>query len=697
MTQHKPQTSALKLSENPDLGRSFATLVLVGKVISDYPVLQGIVNSITQQVWSPKKALQVKEVSRNTFLFSFEDAKDWQRALKGGPWTLNGNHLVLKEWPPGTPLANIDFSTSDFWVHIHGLIPEQMDAKNAECIAAVMGTFLELDLSTDNGVCRNDVMRIKVRLDIQQPLMPGVKNHRPDGSLMWLQMKYERLPRFCMQCGRMGHVKHICSFDGTGWYGEDREPYEANKFGSWMGTDYNPSRIKIPPSDFTHREIEGSFGSARRGRRAPPSPRLVRREWAKGNGKWALFEHRRAARQKPKTDAESSDHGKLFINMLSEQGLRFDAMEKICSFLGMDFTCLSIQPPQSIPPQSNPPAVVHETVPPTLYAPNLHSPASELPANTRASHLSKSSVGPSNASLKSHKRRSGGLALLWRDDVSVTLKSFSISHMDAVVNEDSPNRWRLTVLHLPDQASDHLPLKVDLLGRSDRRRKPFRFEEHWAKDEECALVINAQWDPAPADCSLTVIMENIRKTRVELLKWNKRKHGNIPAAIKRTRTELEAMLEAEPTRTNLDLKKMLHRHLEDLLDREEIIWRQRSRNTWLTEGDRNTAFFHRKANQRRRKNHIEGLVDENGVLQTDQRDMERVCLDYFYSIFSSEVPSIDDVDLTCMDSNRIHMNNALLIAPFSCHEPECGNSHGLHGPGPYNHHGHASPVHYHHG
>ncbi|KAJ4851294.1 hypothetical protein Tsubulata_001165 [Turnera subulata] len=289
MTQPPTPLPTLKLIENVRRGRTFRTLVLAGRVLSDYPVLLNTVNSIVQKVWSPRKALHVKEVNSNTFLFSFEEARDRLKALRGGPWSLNGNHLVLKEWPVGLALDDINFSSSDFWVHVHGLLPEQLEESNAQCIAECVGIFLEMDLSVDSGVCHNDVMRIKVRLDTQKPLMPGITNTRPDSSSMWLRLWYERLPRFCMQCGRMGHLKQICSFNGTGWYGVDREPYEANKFGPWMCADHNPSKIKIPTPDLVHREVEGAFGSPRRGRSLPPSPRAARGAWARGNGRWALF------------------------------------------------------------------------------------------------------------------------------------------------------------------------------------------------------------------------------------------------------------------------------------------------------------------------------------------------------------------------------------------------------------------------
>ena len=46
--------------------------------------------------------------------------------------------------------------------------------------------------------------------------------------------------------------------------------------------------------------------------------------------------------------------------------------------------------------------------------------------------------------------------------------------------------------------------------------------------------------------------------------------------------------------------------------REEIMWNQRSRALWIKYGDRNTKFFHATANNRQRKNRIEGISDSEG-------------------------------------------------------------------------------------
>ena len=42
------------------------------------------------------------------------------------------------------------------------------------------------------------------------------------------------------------------------------------------------------------------------------------------------------------------------------------------------------------------------------------------------------------------------------------------------------------------------------------------------------------------------------------------------------------------------------------LDREDDMWRQRSRINWFQNGDRNTSFFHAKASAGQRKNFMNG-------------------------------------------------------------------------------------------
>jgi hypothetical protein len=63
----------------------------------------------------------------------------------------------------------------------------------------------------------------------------------------------------------------------------------------------------------------------------------------------------------------------------------------------------------------------------------------------------------------------------------------------------------------------------------------------------------------------------------------------------------------------MQLLREKEKELDDLLQCEEVWWSQRSRAMWLKHGDKNTSYFHQKENQRKRKNKIERLIDENGI------------------------------------------------------------------------------------
>lgn len=70
------------------------------------------------------------------------------------------------------------------------------------------------------------------------------------------------------------------------------------------------------------------------------------------------------------------------------------------------------------------------------------------------------------------------------------------------------------------------------------------------------------------------------------------------------------------------------------LERNEIMGTQRSKALWLKECDMNTKYFHMKASQRRRKNSILKIQDDNGDWQEGfQRD--RIILDCFQGLFTS--------------------------------------------------------------
>lgn len=54
--------------------------------------------------------------------------------------------------------------------------------------------------------------------------------------------------------------------------------------------------------------------------------------------------------------------------------------------------------------------------------------------------------------------------------------------------------------------------------------------------------------------------------------------------------------------------QLIDDEIDEIERREEVYWAQRSHQDWLRDRDRNTTFFHRKAEQRYNRNTNQGSL-----------------------------------------------------------------------------------------
>jgi hypothetical protein len=57
---------------------------------------------------------------------------------------------------------------------------------------------------------------------------------------------------------------------------------------------------------------------------------------------------------------------------------------------------------------------------------------------------------------------------------------------------------------------------------------------------------------------------------------------------------------------------------------------------WLQHGDKNTKYFHMRANIRRQKNKIESIRDGNGQCCNKRDKIEQVFVEHFQNLFQSQ-------------------------------------------------------------
>ncbi|KAL5859327.1 hypothetical protein ACOSQ4_000623 [Xanthoceras sorbifolium] len=189
------------------------------------------------------------------------------------------------------------------------------------------------------------------------------------------------------------------------------------------------------------------------------------------------------------------------------------------------------------------------------------------------------------------------------------------------------------IKHLPRVNSDHCPillLPYSLhIPRSEL--KPFRFEAMWLTHTSFAPSVRNEWQ-SPENG----IVGKVSRVADFLKQWNRDVFGSIFQRKNRILARLSGIQTSICITQNqrfVVLEDKLLEEYNNVLTQEEVFWKQKSRNQWLKEGDRNTKFFHLSTLIRRRRNKIEGLLNKDGIWVTEKKDLQKVVINYFRDLF----------------------------------------------------------------
>ncbi|KAH7533103.1 hypothetical protein FEM48_Zijuj04G0094700 [Ziziphus jujuba var. spinosa] len=182
----------LELVADEANGKCVSQLKLVGRIMLKKVIQKHIVQAIIRRVWFTNEAVKVELLHLNTFLFCFQSTADQHQIWRKRPWSIDGAHLVLREWRPDLAFHQINFSLSTFWIQIHGLPPQFMTKENAIRIGSLFHEVLQSEHKSRTNIIGLQYMRIQVEVDIFKPLLTSFF-HKCGSGGAWIQFAYERV------------------------------------------------------------------------------------------------------------------------------------------------------------------------------------------------------------------------------------------------------------------------------------------------------------------------------------------------------------------------------------------------------------------------------------------------------------------------------------------------------------------------
>ncbi|XP_057789598.1 uncharacterized protein LOC131006455 [Salvia miltiorrhiza] len=237
-------------------------------------------------------------------------------------------------------------------------------------------------------------------------------------------------------------------------------------------------------------------------------------------------------------------------------------------------------------------------------------------------------------------------------------RKFMPSHVESLLDrvlysKDFAYLWNsIYTQNLPRLTSDHSPIVLRCVNNQQGGPRFFKFLHMWTMHSSFQDFVRSSWmKGVDTRCPIYLVMVKLKRLREELKTWNKTVFGNVDIMVSDTQKELleiqNHIATSGYTPDLFDQEVTMQAKVGTALARKNALLQQKCRAAWLTDGDRNSAFFHAMLRYKK-KPHIISHLSIQGDLEYDQERISQHIVDYFSSLFEDEPR--DPIDITLIEA-----------------------------------------------
>uniref|UniRef100_A0A803NUS3 Reverse transcriptase domain-containing protein n=1 Tax=Cannabis sativa TaxID=3483 RepID=A0A803NUS3_CANSA len=198
------------------------------------------------------------------------------------------------------------------------------------------------------------------------------------------------------------------------------------------------------------------------------------------------------------------------------------------------------------------------------------------------------------------------------------------------------------VRNLAIRHSNHAPIILDTRMERENFNAPFRYRDAWSRDSDCRRIIENTWKSGVEGYHSFILCYKLKATAKALCEWNRLVFGHCQTKMKELEKLLSEVQNHPSLKENLELEGTIMLELDEEENRLESIWKQKSRENRLKEGDKNSQFFHASIVVRRKRNHIWAVRQDDGTTIEERPNIVEYFRSKFRMLFNSSNPSVDE-------------------------------------------------------